>query len=165
MWKPKNRLDLVGIAFVCVSVLLGHFLHATREPTRTTSDGVWMEFAFDRPEQSRLSLYVESSDYWLGASYALAGAFAMWCFLRILRMRREALVANSGALTVSGLLWASVCFLTGCCGSPMLPIYVGLLGPSIVQSTKPLTFLITLISLFVGFVWMVKRTPKPIKGR
>ncbi len=166
MWRRlRNRLDLAGVTLVFISVLLGHFLYVTRNVSQTTPNSAWVEVALDMPEHSKFSFYLESRDYWLGASYAAAGAFATWCFLRIVRMRRKALVANSGALTISGLLWESVCFLTGCCGSPMLPIYVGLFGPSIVQSTKPLTFLITLISLLVGFVWMMKRAPKTFAGQ
>lgn len=161
MWQQsRNRIVFAGVMLVFASIFLGHFLYATRNVTQTTPKGAWVQVALDTPENLRFSFYLESSNHWLGASYALAGAFATWCFLRIVKMRRKALAANSGALTISGLLWASVCFLTGCCGSPMLPIYVGLFGPRIVQSTKPLTFLITLVSLLAGLVWMMKRAPK-----
>ncbi len=58
---------------------------------------------------------------------------------------------------MSGLLWAGVCFFTGCCGSPMLPIYLELLGPKFIGVTKPLTFAITVLSIFIGAVIMFKR--------
>ena len=59
-------------------------------------------------------------------------------------MRRASLAASAGGLTLSGILAASVCFLTGCCGSPMLPLYLGLLGPNFLGVTNPLTLAITL---------------------
>ena len=46
----------------------------------------------------------------------------------------------------------------------MLPIYLGLFGPKFVGATKPLTFLITALSILLGYVWMVRRTPKAIQN-
>ena len=80
--------------------------------------------------------------------------------IRAIRMRRESLGVSAGGLALSGVLWATVCFLTGCCGSPMLPVYVGLLGPKFLGVTRPLTFALTLISILIGYAWMLKRAPK-----
>lgn len=148
---------------VFVLVLAGHFLYATRESPATGGKGEWASFEFDESEEPRLSRYVSSGDYWIGGSYGLAGAFGVWCFLGILRMRREALAASASGLTLSGLLWAGVCFLTGCCGSPMLPIYLGLFGPQFMGVTKPLTFGLTLLSIVVGYAWMLKRAQRAIE--
>jgi len=149
---------------ILASILLGHFGYTTRSTAGATGDGKWAAYEFDEPDGSRLSRYVESGNAWLGLSYGLSGAFAVWCFGRVLAMRRQAVAASAGGLTLSGVLAAGVCFLTGCCGSPMLPIYVGLLGPNFLSVTKPLTFAITLLSIAVGYYWMNTRGCKvPVK--
>ena len=82
-----------------------------------------------------------------------------------MKLRRETLLRSAGGLTLSGVLWGGVCFFTGCCGSPMLPIYLGLLGPKFLSVTKPLTFVITVVSIIVGYAWMVKRAPGAIEKK
>lgn len=158
----KILKDNIFALLVFFALLTSHFHFSTREIRTLTSDSAWANFTFDAPVDSRWTRYYESEEHWLGLSYSMAGAFAVWCFLRILRMKRKSIATNAGGLTVSGVLWASVCFLTGCCGSPMLPIYIGLFGPSFADTTKILTFFITQISLLVGFVWMTKYSSKQI---
>ena len=145
---------------VFAAVLLGHFLYVTQEPA--SAGGPWADYEFDAPDETRLDRYTASGDYWLGLSYGLSGAFASWCFLYVLKLRRESLAAGAGGLTLAGVLWAGVCFLTGCCGSPMLPVYLGLLGPKFLSVTKPLTFVITLLSITVGLAWMLRRARKAV---
>ncbi len=152
-----------AVVAVFAGVLLGHFFYVTRTTTTAKSGGPWASYSFDQPTESRFARYIGPGDHWLGLSYALAGSFATFCFGHILRLRRQALVASAGGLTLSGVLWASVCFLTGCCGSPMLPIYLGLFGPKFMSITKPLTFGLTLLSIVVGYAWMLKRAEKAIK--
>ncbi|MFV1994424.1 MAG: hypothetical protein ACC661_03215 [Verrucomicrobiales bacterium] len=148
------------VSCVFLAVLAGHFLYVTRSVLPPNKDGPWASYEFERPEESRLSRYIGPGEYWLGFSYGLAGAFAAFCLARAIRMRRESLAASAGGLALSGVLWATVCFLTGCCGSPMLPVYLGLLGPKFLGVTKPLAFGLTLVSIAVGYAWMLKRTRK-----
>ncbi len=150
------------ISAVFVAVLSGHFFYVTRTVAVSRDGGPWAAYEFDQPQESRWARYTAPGEYWLGLSYGLAGAFATWCFARIVRLRREALAANAAGLTLSGVVWAAVCFLTGCCGSPMLPIYLGLFGPKFLSITKPLTFVITFLSIAVGYAWMLKRARKAI---
>lgn len=150
------------ILTIFVGVLIGHFLYATGVPAPQATGNAWAQFEFELPAESRVSRYLGPGAYWLGLSYASAAAFAVYCLGRILRMRRASLAASAGGLTLSGVLWASVCFLTGCCGSPMLPIYLGLFGPKFIGATKPLTFVITALSILLGYVWMLKRAQKEI---
>lgn len=140
---------------VFAGILLGHFGYTTSS-SAAKAGGQWAAYEFDVPEASRIDHYLEHGNYWLGLSYGVAGAFAAWCFGRMLMMRRASLAASAGGLTLSGILAASACFLTGCCGSPMLPLYLGLLGPNFLGVTKPLTFAITLLSIAIGYIWMVK---------
>lgn len=147
---------------IFVFILTGHFLYVTRDRVTSPSNGAWATFEYDEPAKPRLERYVQTGDFWLGLSYGLAGAFASWCFARIVQMRRAALAGSAAGLTLSAFLGAGVCFFTGCCGSPMLPLYLGLFGPKFLSVTKPLTFGLTLVSIIVGYAWMLKRSPKAI---
>lgn len=152
------------VPFAFVLILAGHFVYASQDAAAVSGGGAWASIEFDEePEEPRLSRYLHGGDYWLGLSYALAGAFGVWCFARIVEMRREALASSAGGLTLTGLLYAGVCFLTGCCGSPMLPIYLGLFGPKFMSVTKPLTFGLTVLSILVGYAWMLKTAPKAVR--
>lgn len=150
--------------FIFLAILAGHFLYVTRDVSTSNSGGAWAAYDFEQPKESRLDRYIVPGEYWLGLSYGLAGAFAAFCLVRAIRMRREALAASAGGIALGGLLWAGVCFFVGCCGSPMLPVYLGLLGPKFLGVTKPLTFALTLVSIVVGYTWMLKRTPKSRSG-
>ena len=48
------------------------------------------------------------------------------------------------------------CFLIGCCGSPMLAVYVTLFGSRALGVGKPLTALVTLVSVDCGY-WCLSR--------
>jgi hypothetical protein len=142
---------------VFVVVLLGHFFYATRTLSSSKTGSAWAAYKFDVPEASRFDRYTQPGEYWIGLSYGLAGAFASFCLYRAIKRRRESLAASAGGLALSGLLWASFCFFAGCCGSPMLPVYLGLLGPKFLGVTKPLTFGLTILSITVGYVVILKR--------
>ncbi len=143
---------------VFLAILAGHFLYATRSVSISDNNAAWAAYKFEQPKESRLSRYIGPGEYWLGLSYGLAGAFAVFSLVRAIRMRREALAASAGGIALGGLLWAGVCFFVGCCGSPMLPLYLGLLGPKFLGVTKPLTFGLTLLSIVIGSAWMLKGT-------
>lgn len=151
------------IITVFVGVLVGHYFYATRPPAPQATGSAWAQFEFELPAESRWSRYSDPGEYWLGLSYASAAAFVVYCLRRMLRLRRASLATSAGGLTLGGVLWAGVCFLTGCCGSPMLPIYLGLFGPKFIGATKPLTFVITALSILLGYVWMLKRAQKAIE--
>ncbi|NIA31624.1 MAG: hypothetical protein GWP06_17160 [Actinobacteria bacterium] len=95
----------------------------------------------------------------LGISYALAGAFTIYAFLKFQSNRKKPGIAGMiGGLTLTGALYGGSCFLLGCCGSPMLAVYLGLFGPSFLGFTKPIILITTIFSLFIGFWWIEKKT-------
>ncbi|NOZ23998.1 MAG: hypothetical protein GXP25_23215 [Planctomycetes bacterium] len=143
-----------------MAVLVGHFFYVTRGVSVSSKSGPWATYTFEQPKESRWVRYVGPGQYWVGFSYGLAGAFVVFCLGRAIRMRRESLAASAGGLALGGLLWASFCFFAGCCGSPMLPIYLGLLGPKFTNITKPLTFVVTFLSILIGYALMQKRAHK-----
>lgn len=107
---------------------------------------------------SWFNLYLKSQAYYLGLSYASSAAFAAAAFRRY-RERRLGADRNLalGGITLSGVLAAAGCYLVGCCGSPMLAVYVSLLGSWFVPWTGPLTLAVTLLSLAGGWYWMRRR--------
>lgn len=154
---------ITALAF-CV-ILAGHFIYSVPAANSTsTVNGPWASYNLEQPQESRLTRYMQAGDHWLGLSYALAGGFAAFCLLRAIKRRRQAIISSTSGIALSGLLWASVCFFTGCCGSPMLPIYLGLLGPKFIGVTKPLTFAITVLSIFIGAVIMFKQPLGKTRG-
>jgi hypothetical protein len=99
--------------------------------------------------------YVRSQDYWMGLSYGMSGAFVTWAIRRWYEQRkRAARNAAIGGLSLSGFLAVAGCFLTGCCGSPMLAVYINLLGAWFLPLAKPLCTGLTALSLLVGWWWV-----------
>ncbi len=95
---------------------------------------------------------------WLGASYALSAAFTAYALLIFRENRRKAAAGAVGGLAAMGALYAAGCFAIGCCGSPMLPIYLGLLGGNIAGIGGPVTFGVTVLSVGIGAVVLRKKT-------
>ena len=108
-------------------------------------------------ETSYLQLYVERSEYLIGASYALAVGFSVFALLKFLETRKKGFAGLVGGITLTGVLYFAGCFLLGCCGSPMLAVYLTLFGSSFLGFTKVLTFLLTLASIVVGYIWMERK--------
>lgn len=101
--------------------------------------------------------YLDRQDYWVGYSYALAAAFTAYALTLSLE-RRRAMGSVAGGVTMLGVLYAGGCFLIGCCGSPMLGIYLSLFGAKILGLVKPLMAVITTASVLVSGILLVRRT-------
>jgi hypothetical protein len=102
--------------------------------------------------------YMISQDYFVSFSYALSASFAVWATARFLYSRRRAAAIGAfGGVSLITLLAAAGCFLIGCCGSPMLPIYISLFGSKAAGIGKPLMALISLISIGGGYLYVMRR--------
>ena len=66
-----------------------------------------------------------------------------------------------GGVTLSGFLAVAGCFLLGCCGSPMLAVYLSLFGASFLPFARPLVAGVTTITIIVGWFWMNRWSPVP----
>jgi len=108
-----------------------------------------------------LSIYFNRQDYLLGLSYALAGAFTIYTLLKFLENRKRGVAGVLGGVTLTGILYLGGCFLLGCCGSPMLAVYLSLFGSSFLGFTKPLVLLLTMISVVIGYLWMERKSKTP----
>lgn len=105
-----------------------------------------------------LQQYLATQDYWLGLSYGMSLAFAVVTFRRYRDERRcaDRNLALGGA-TFSGLLAVAGCYLLGCCGSPMLAVYLSLFGAAFLSVVKPLVAALTGVSLLATWWWTTRR--------
>ena len=151
------RKSLPGLGFLAVFV--AHALYSGM-PAASAPSG-WADTDISATAVGPLGLwaYWRGQDYFVGLSYALGVAFATWALSRCFSLGQGKAVAAgvaAGSITLVGVLMAAGCFLIGCCGSPMLAIYLGLFGAKVLGLGKPLTALITLISVSCGY-WCLSR--------
>ena len=139
---------------VGAGVLLLHFLWLGVFPERDPVQDQWAD-APAAVKASWLDQYARSQNYWLGISYGIALAFAAIAF-RQYRERGACAARNAaiGGITLSGVLSVLGCFLLGCCGSPMLGVYLSLFGTAFLRAAKPLTAAVTVVSVLLGWWWM-----------
>lgn len=101
--------------------------------------------------------YIQEQEYFLGISYALSIAFVAFAFLKFKENRRRALKAALAGGTLAIILWF-LCFLFGCCGSPMLIVYLNLIGISSLKIPKLALLVTTIIFIVIGYLWLIKKS-------
>lgn len=141
---------LPAVAFAAALSL--HFLWRGLFPEQDPVQTQWVLL----PDQtSWLSEYIKSEEYWFGYSYALCFAFVA-SSIQSYRKSQCATSRNAaiGGATLSGFLAFAGCFLIGCCGSPMLVVWLNLFGAAFLPFAKPLIALITTITIFGMWGWM-----------
>ncbi len=105
--------------------------------------------------------YVATGGYWLGYSYALPLAFASVALRRYREQRMcRARTLAIGGVAFSGFLAVAACFLLGCCGSPMLAVYLSLFGAAFLPLAKLLIAAITTVLILGGSWWLRKHWRK-----
>jgi len=154
--RPETAPHLIWLVgtMAFVSVFVVHVLYLrylTIAPQKDWADNF-------NPSGSFWQSYMVSQDYFVSFSYALSASFAVWATARFMYSRRRAAVVGAlGGVSLVSLLAAAGCFLIGCCGSPMLMIYVSLFGSKAAGIGKPLMALISLISIGGGYLYVVSR--------
>lgn len=102
-----------------------------------------------------LKAYLDSGSYWLGLSYALALAFAATA---LRRYREQHLCAARnvaiGGVSFCGGLVVGGCTLLGCCGSPMLGVYMSLFGSWFLPLTRPMVAAVTALTVAGSWAWL-----------
>ena len=141
---------------VFLGVAAAHYLWSGLFPEVDPAQARWA--SLPGAGSSWLQRYVESGSYWLGYSYALSLAFAAaaLCWYREERVSSAKTLALGG-VTLSGFLALAGCFLVGCCGSPMLVVYLSLFGAWFLPLAKPLVAVVTTISIIGAWWWMKRR--------
>lgn len=141
---------------VFLGVAAAHYVWSGLFPEVAPAQARWASLPGAEP--SWLSRYLETQGYWLGYSYALSLAFAA---AALRRYREERYCSTKtlaiGGLTFSGFLALAGCFLAGCCGSPMLVVYLSLFGAWFLPLAKPLAAVITTLSIIGAWWWMKRR--------
>lgn len=147
-------------AAVLAAVFLIHFLWLGLFPENGEIRKEWVSLP-QSTSVSWLRSYIETGSYWLGLSYALSLAFAAVA-LRRYRENRMCAARNLavGGVTLSGALAVGGCYLLGCCGSPMLAVYAGLLGAKFLPWAKPLVAILTTAMIVGAYGWMTHRQRK-----
>ena len=144
----RNRLYIV-VAFISVFTL--HLFFLVNKNMRIYNNWAQMQ------DMNFFSLYFQRQDYFIGLSYALAVAFTVYAIIRFIELNKKCLEGVVGGVTLTGIIYFFGCFLIGCCGSPMLVVYMGLLGPKFLGFTKPLVFLFTIVSVLIGLYWIKRK--------
>jgi hypothetical protein len=149
-----RRWLLPAGAFLAVG--LAHFLWLGFYPERDPVQAQWVTVP---AHGSWLKTYIQAQSYWLGFSYAFSLAFAAVA-LRRYREGRFCTARNLaiGGVTFSGALSVAGCYLLGCCGSPMLGVYISLFGAAFIPWAKPLAAVVTLFTIGTAWWWMNLRT-------
>ncbi|MEM2145425.1 MAG: DUF4346 domain-containing protein [Candidatus Jordarchaeaceae archaeon] len=151
----RRKLFFTSVGFV--SVFLLHTFYVISKISRISAK--WVAIGDTNP----FSLYLRQQDYFIGLSYATAFAFTIYAFLKFIEGHNKKLGRNKmglisaiGGIGFANILYFGLCFILGCCGSPMLVVYLSLFGASFLGFTKPLVLLITIVSVAVGVIWMNK---------
>ncbi len=145
----KHRL-LTLAAFLIT--LIFHYVWLGIFPETDPAQSQWVLVPVER---SLWDLYLETESYWLGYSYALCVAFIVMASQRYLLTRCKTTGRMVfGGVTFTGGLAVLGCFLIGCCGSPMLIVWINLFGAGFVPLAKPLVALVTTCSIVIAWYWM-----------
>lgn len=156
-WRPGVRRAVLPVA-VFLAVALTHYAWLALFPDRDPAQDQWATLP-GMTEPSAFERYVETQGYWLGYSYAFALAFAAVALRRYREDRsRGAKGAAIGSLSLSGFLAVAGCFLLGCCGSPMLVIYLNLFGAAFLPFAKPIVAGLTTLTILGCWLWMGRRS-------
>ncbi|MBI5017867.1 MAG: hypothetical protein HZB55_20540 [Deltaproteobacteria bacterium] len=131
-----------------------HFVWLGLFPEQDPAQARWALLPDDRTWFGR---YRESQSYWLSYSYGLSMAFASVSFRRYLRNRYcSAGRFAVGGATFAGILAVAGCYLIGCCGSPMLVVWLNLFGARFLPFAKPLLAALTTVSIAAAWVWIAR---------
>ena len=155
-WGRRLPLGSFLLVFVLHALYVRHL--------STPVSGGWADAVADNSARG-FGPYLQTQDYFLGFSYALGTAFSIWAVVRFLRQRERSRARGAvGSVTLMGLLMAGGCFMIGCCGSPMLGVYLSLFGAKALGVGKPLMAVIALLSTGCGYVILSRRFAKDSCG-
>jgi hypothetical protein len=150
-----RRSTFLVCLFVFAVVFAAHFGYHAWQDARVASQWVMLESV---ERASAWARYAERQDFYLGYSYALAAAFTVFAVFLNVQQRRRQVGGILGGVTLIGGLYAAGCFLIGCCGSPMLVVYLSLFGASFLGFIKPIVAGITTLSIALASLYIIRRS-------
>lgn len=152
--SPFRRLA-TGMAFVIV--LLVHLAWINLFPEIDPAQDSWIKVPVGE-SVGWLDKYIAGEHYWMGYAYALSIGFAAYALLLFVATRMETTGRFAvGSIGLSGFLAVFGCFLIGCCGSPMLGVYLSLFGASFLPFAKPLVALLMTVLIAASWVWLRRK--------
>jgi hypothetical protein len=158
-----NRKYGVGLLVLCLTALshFGIFYVRRPPPVCGTTCGVMWKATDPRPEKipdpPLVNRYFFEKRYLMGLSYGLALGFTAYAAARTFGSPRPGVAGVLGGLTLTGFLATAGCFLVGCCGSPMLTVYLALFGSTMLGLKEFVVLGLTIVSVLAGFLWMERR--------
>lgn len=105
-----------------------------------------------------LERYLLTQDAFMGLSYGLTVSFTLFALATLLQGQKKGIAGLVGGVSLTGFLYFAGCFLLGCCGSPMLAVYISLFGSKAAGLGKPITFALTLVSVLIGYILLARRS-------
>lgn len=146
---------LVMPAVVFIAVMAAHLVWVGLFPERSRAQSQWETVTAD--DAAWWNGYVERQNYWQGYAYGISAGF-VWVAVRRFREKRLfGAGAAVGGATASGILAMAGCFLAGCCGSPMLGVYLSLFGAAFLPWAKPLVAVLTTATIAGSYWWMRRK--------
>lgn len=157
--KLKRALFPLGVFIV---VALFNYFWLVLFPEKNPAQSEWAPVDDGVSAWKR---YFETQSYFMAYAYALSLAFAAVAFRRY-QEEKACHTKNFaiGGITLSGFLAVAGCFLLGCCGSPMLGVYLSLFGASFLPFAKPLVAGITTLMVAGSWWWMNRKIKESSKA-
>lgn len=142
---------------VFLLVLGFHFVWVNLFPDNEPAQNAWLRVPAAE-SAGWWDRYWNGENYWLGYSYALSIGFAVYALLLYASSRLAATGRLAiGGISLSGLLAVFGCFLVGCCGSPMLGVYLSLFGASFLPFARPLVAVLITVIIAASWIWLRRK--------
>lgn len=159
--KHLKSAALPALALLAIGLV--HLFWSKWFPAHDPAQARWAALPSAAEGPDWLAVYLETGEYWLGYAYALSGAFAVAALQNLFATRRRQRAGAAegglaaGSFTFAGGLALGGCFLIGCCGSPMLAVWLSLFGASFLPFAKPLVAALTTTMIVAAWLWMLRR--------
>ena len=161
-----HRPWLIGLVVLCVTAFahFGYYYVVDPQPACGETPGQMWKATEPRPPPVSLMApiserYVRDRLYLMGLSYGMALGFTAYAAARSRGARRQGVAGVIGGLSLTGFLAAAGCFLLGCCGSPMLTVYLALFGSALAGFKDIFVFVLTALSVLIGLLWRWRCKP------
>jgi hypothetical protein len=159
MSKINSKLNHSRRVILPVSVfILTFILHYIWHVIFPENNPIQEQWVIIPDKISMFDKYIDSQNYWFGYIYSICFAFIAVA----LRSYKEIQCKTSqsmafGGITFGGIIAATGCFVIGCCGSPMLIVWINLFGVKFLPFAKPLLALLTTVSIGIALWWMRRK--------
>ncbi|MBX9685245.1 MAG: hypothetical protein K2X27_01010 [Candidatus Obscuribacterales bacterium] len=156
--KTLGRV-LLPVGVFCLAYGLHYLWFSTHPeplklPQDICEDGCNLPSMWDR--------YIQTQNYLLGYSCALGFAFAADALRRYIELHStSARNMAAGSAGITALFCGGACFLFGCCGSPMLGVWLTLFGANVLPMAKPIAAGVATIAVAIAAWWSYRKQAQP----